>query len=165
MGIWKRRKMLEAGEKAPDFELTDLEGRIVSLRELTSEGPVLLAFFKITCPVCAFTFPFLERIHQTVGAKRLRVYGISQDDAHLTRQFNSEVGVSFPVLLDTAANGYAVSNAYGIFTVPSLFLVEEDGVISWASGGFAKSELEGLGQRFGVEVFRAEENVPAWKAG
>lgn len=157
--------MLEAGDKAPEFELTDLEGRTISLRDLTSEAPVLLAFFKITCPVCSFTFPFLERIHQAAGAEQLRVYGISQDDAKLTRRFNSEVGVSFPALLDTAPSGYAVSNAYGISTVPSLFLIGKDGVINWASSGFVKSELEDLGRRFGVAVFRAEENVPAWKAG
>ncbi len=58
-----------------------------------------------------------------------------------------------------------MSNAFGITNVPSLFLVEPDGVISLASQGFVKRDLEALGKRAGVEVFRQGEKVPEWKAG
>ena len=49
--------------------------------------------------------------------------------------------------------------------MPSLFLVETDGTISLAGSGFRKAELEALGARAGVQVFRQEDNVPEWKAG
>ena len=67
------------------------------LQDLIANGPVLLAFFKITCPVCQLTFPFLERLH-TAGT--LPIYGISQNDAEDTREFNQHFGVTFPTLLD-----------------------------------------------------------------
>ena len=66
---------------------------------LAEKGPVVAAFFKISCPVCQFTFPFLERLHQRYG-KSATFLGISQDDAKATRKFTDEYGVTFPMPLD-----------------------------------------------------------------
>lgn len=70
-----------------------------------------------------------------------------------------------PTLLDTEQDAYGASNAFGITNVPSLFLIEPGGAISTAASGFAKSSLEALGKRSGVEVFHSDEWVPEWKAG
>jgi peroxiredoxin len=93
------------------------------------------------------------------------VVGISQDDAPATQGFIQRFGVTFPVLLDEARAGYTASNSFGIHSVPSLFLVEPDGIISTAFSGFSKSDLEALGNRTGAPPFRAGENVPAFRAG
>jgi peroxiredoxin len=150
--------MLEPGKRAPEFELRDLRGGASRLTELAHAGPVLLAFFKVTCPVCQMTLPFLERM-----STALRVFGISQDDARATREFHREFGVGLPALLD--ADGYPASNAYEITHVPTMFLVERDGTISWTLSGFSRSELDALGRRFGIALFRPGERVPEWKAG
>jgi peroxiredoxin len=155
--------MLETGRRAPDFELPSLDGKPLKLPDILAKGPALLAFFKVTCPVCQFTFPFLERIFENAGG--LQVYGISQDNARDTREFNEEFGLTFPTLLDDERKGYPVSNAFGIYAVPSVFLVEQDGTISSAASGFSKAELEQLGRRAGVAPFRPGEFVPEWKAG
>ena len=152
--------MLEVGARAPEFKLRSLKGDTVTLRDVLPTAPALLVFFKITCPVCQLTLPFLDRI-----SAGLRVFGISQDDAEDTEEFNRRYGVTFPTLLDTYEGGYEASNAYGISTVPSLFLVERDGTISWTLTGFARSELSGLGARFGIQTFRDGEYAPEWKAG
>ena len=82
MGSRRTLKLLQAGARAPDFRLPllsgDRAGGETSLHDLIADGPVLLAFFKVTCPVCQLTFPFLERLHQ---AGALPIYGISQNDA------------------------------------------------------------------------------------
>ena len=49
---------------APQFDLPGLAGDRTSLPDLLVSGPVLLAFFKVTCPTCQLTFPFLERLHR-----------------------------------------------------------------------------------------------------
>jgi peroxiredoxin len=151
--------MLAVGDRAPGFALTDLEGGRKSLEDLAANGPVLLAFFKVSCPVCQFTFPFLERFHQG----KANVVGISQDDAGLTRGFNEEFGITFQVLIDST--GYPASNGFGISHVPSLFVVEQDGTVSWALDGFNKRELADLGARFNVKPFHPTDYVPEWKAG
>ncbi len=152
--------MLAAGDHAPSFSLIDTTGEACALADL-AQGPVLLAFYKAGCPVCQMTLPYLERI----GQGELRVVAISQDDPALTGRFQKMFGITLRTLLDREEDRYAVSNAYGITNVPSLFLIETEGNISFAGAGFRKSEIEELGARAGVAPFRHDENVPAWKAG
>jgi peroxiredoxin len=154
--------MLEAGARAPSFRLKGLDGAAVSLDEILAKGPALLAFYKISCPVCQLTFPYLERL---AAGSPIQIIGISQDDVAATEGFNQRFGVTFPTLLDQAKDSYPASNAFGITNVPTLFLVEPDGQIASAFSGFSKRDLEALGERASVKPFRAGENVPEWKAG
>jgi peroxiredoxin len=139
-----------------------LDGGESTLDDLLANGPILLAFFKISCPVCQLTFPFLERLH-TPGV--LPVYGVSQNDEEDTRWFQSEFGVTLPTLLDREENDFAVSNAFAISSVPTLFLLGRDGTIERTIEGWVKQDIESLGGIAGVAVFRQGDNVPAWKAG
>lgn len=153
--------MLTAAANAPAFSLPDLTGSTHGLNEMLQRGPVLVVLYKVGCPICQLTLPYLERISH--GG--LQIVNISQDDAPETTRFMGAYGLTMLTLLDTKKSGYAVSNAFGIQHVPSLFLVEPDGVISHAGSGFRKSELETLAARAGSPVFRPEDNVPEWKAG
>jgi peroxiredoxin len=153
--------MLEAGAKAPSFALDDIAGNQRELSKILSDGPALIALYKVSCPVCQVTLPYLERI----AGGSLQIIAISQDDERDTRRFSEAYRMTIPTLLDRAKAGYPVSNAFGISRVPSLFLVEQDGAISLASEGFVKRDLEAIGQRAGVGPFRPEDNVPEWKAG
>jgi len=156
-------KLLAAGAMAPEFELAGVDGVRQSLSDLLTRGPVLVAMYKIGCPTCQLTLPFLERIH--VGGGALQIVGVSQDNELGTRRFQSSLKLTLPSLLDREEDGYRVSNAFGIARVPTLFLIEPDGVISMAVEGFAKTEIESIGQRAGVQPFRRDEHVPEWKAG
>lgn len=162
----RTRKLIDAGSRAPDFRLPRLDGgpddAAVTLQELVSKAPVLLVFFKISCPVCQFTFPFLQRLH---AAGALPIFGISQNDAEDTREFNLEFGVTFPTLLDSEESGFAAGNDYGISTVPTMFLLEPDGVVSYVIEGWNKKEIAWLAGKAGVNPFRPGDNVPEWKAG
>jgi peroxiredoxin len=135
-----------------------------SLQEILAAGPALLAFFKISCPVCQLTAPYLERLAAN-NASRLQVVGISQDEAGATRGFAQCFGLTFPVLLDPSEDNYTASNAYGITSVPTLFVIEPDGTISRSFAGFSKRDFEELGARAGVSPFGPEDHVPEWKAG
>lgn len=157
--------MLGEGDNAPDFELEQLSGGRCALRRLAAGKPVLLIFFKVSCPTCQFTLPFLERLYRRETPHEISMYAISQDDAEATREFNAEFGISLPTLLDKEEEGYPASNAYGLTNVPSLFLIEPEGRISRALSGFDKKGLEALGRRLGAEPFAPGEYVPEWKSG
>lgn len=165
MSAAKQPELLRAGTPAPDFTLKRLGEGEISLKSLLVEGPVLLAFFKTSCPVCQMTLPFLDRIEQGRAPGSYAVYGVSQDDAETTQEFNQAFGVKLPMLLDSDESGYPASNAYGLSHVPSMFLVNPDGHIAWSLEGFVKRELESIAKEAGVEVFRQGDNVPEWKAG
>jgi peroxiredoxin len=162
--MWGKRKKvsLEAGGPAPSFKLKNLDGATQSLEEILAKGPALFAFFKVSCPVCQLALPYLERL---AGSPSLQIVAISQDDESATTGFRQRFGITVPTLLDQSKEGYPASNAYGITSVPSLFLVEKTGEIAFASPGFAKRDFESLGQRAGIQPFRPDENVPEWKAG
>lgn len=161
--------MLRAGQPAPGFRLVQCENGAArgtaDLDGLISGGPVLLAFFKASCPVCQMTLPFLERIHRARTPGSMTIYGISQNDAGTVEEFRKEFGISFPMLLDSEESGYPASNAYGISHVPSLFLVEPAGTIAWSLEGFVKREFTALAGQAGVNPFQPDDNVPEWKAG
>jgi peroxiredoxin len=133
------------------------------LPELLKNGPVVLAFFKISCPVCQLAFPFLERLH--ADGTGLQFVGVSQDDEASTKLFLERYGINFPVLYDRAADRYPASNAFGITHVPSVFVIEPDGSVSHSWSGFSKADFTKLAARAGAVIFRPNENVPAWKAG
>ena len=154
--------MITEGAAAPAFQLKTLNGGQESLESITARGPALLVFFKITCPTCQMTFPYLERLSRN---SKLQVFGISQDDEEGTKEFNTAFGVTFPTLLDNRDNGYAASNGFAISYVPSLFVVEADGIVSAADEGFTKPLLEELGVRAGVAVFQPTDKVPLFKPG
>jgi peroxiredoxin len=159
----RRKKVLvEAGDQAPAFRLASLDAQARSLEDILAQGPALLAFYKISCPVCQLTAPYLQRL---AANNAIQVIGISQDDANNTRGFMERFGVTFPTLLDLASEGYPASNAYGIASVPSLFLIERDGTIARCINGFSKRDFEEIGARAGVVPFGPEDHVPEWKAG
>jgi peroxiredoxin len=163
---------LEAGVQAPEIELQDVEGRKFSLKEARQRGPVVAAFFKVSCPVCQLALPYLDRIYKAYSSSgKFTFVGVSQDNARDTKAFNREFGVSFPVLLDPAGK-YPVSNAYGLTNVPTVFLISPQGEIEFSSVSWSKADVEQLGRRLAntsdmpVEpVFKAGEKVPEFKPG
>ena len=158
------------GNLAPEFRLKAFHGKEHSLQDLLSRGPTVLAFFKVSCPVCQFTFPFLQRLHERLGNANVTVVGISQDDSRHTHQFNEECGITFLTLIDP--HPYPVSNAYGLTNVPTILLVEPDRTITVSCIGFSKSDLEQIADnlqhrnKLAVHpLFRPDEIVPAYKPG
>src|SRR5580693_2968008 len=89
---------LTVGARAPEFELKALDGKSFVLREELARGPVVLAFFKVSCPTCQYTFPFLERLERAYGHTGVRIIGISQNPPRETAAFTKEFGITFPVL-------------------------------------------------------------------
>jgi peroxiredoxin len=166
----RRIGALSVGSAAPAFSLKNLDGSQVSLAVALKTGPVLAAFFKVNCPTCQFTFPFLERLFETYRSSNFTVLGISQNEAVDTREFCKEYGIKFPVLLDE--HGYPASNDYGLTNVPTLFLISQEGKIQETSVGFLKADLEKLATvaaraagKPANALFKPGEVVPESKPG
>src|SRR5215467_6702818 len=85
---------IAAGNSAPNFSLKSLDAKEFSLAAALKKGPVVLAFFKVSCPVCKFTFPFLERLYQRYQSDGVSFLGISQDNASSSREFAESFGIT-----------------------------------------------------------------------
>jgi len=162
---------LAAGTSAPDFTLSTMDGKQFSLKDALAHGPVIVAFFKISCPVCQFAFPFLERIYKAYGKENVTFVGISQNEKKETGLFTKEYGITFPVLLDDTQR-YPVSNAYQLTNVPSVFWISQDGEIELSSVGWLKKDIDEIAAKAAETsgepekpVFRSGESVPDYRAG
>jgi peroxiredoxin len=162
---------LSAGSKAPEFELKAMDGKRFVLREELARGPVVLAFFKVSCPTCQYSFPFLERLERAYGHTGVRIIGLSQNDSKETAAFIKEFGLTFPVLLDDT-DKYPVSNAYGLTNVPTVFWIAQDGGIELSSVGWLKADFEEVSRKMAESLhtvpavmFKPGEDVRDFRAG
>ena len=161
---------LTPGKAAPDVSLPDMHGQHFSLRDALRHGPVVLAFFKVSCPVCQYTMPFVERLHRAHKGKS-QVVAISQHPKKETQAFMREYGITMPVLLDDPER-YPASNAYGLTNVPTIFLISSGGEIEISSVGWSKKDLEAINRHLSKvgalaapAVFHRGEDVIDYKAG
>lgn len=162
---------LSAGRAAPEFTLEKMDGGKFNLREALSRGPVLAVFFKISCPVCQFALPYVERLHKAYAGKKVAIVGVSQNTKADTAKFMREYQLTLPVLLDDIGS-YPVSNAYGLTNVPTFFWIEGDGEIGLSSVGWSRADVEQINRRLAeagqaepAAIFSPGENVPDFRAG
>lgn len=159
---------LATGTRAPLFSLATSDGSRKNLAETLRNNPlVVLFFFKVSCPVCQFSAPYMERIHKNYPA--VPVWGISQDDAVATNEFVRAHGASFPVVLDEKLESTV---EYDLTNVPTVFLVRSDGTIGQVIMGFAKSDFQNLNSAIarisGADektLFTDDDDVPALRPG
>src|SRR5579864_3331173 len=163
---------LEAGVQAPEIELQYLDGGKFSLNEARKKGPIVAAFFKVSCPVCQMALPFLDRIFRAYEKSgKFTFVGVSQDNAADTKAFNRQYGIKFPALLDPVGK-YPVSNAYGLTNVPTTFLISPEGEIEFSTVSWSKADVEQLNRRLAMstgegvaQIFQPGEKVAEYKPG
>ena len=158
--------------QAPDFALTSTAGKPVILSDVLKRGPAVLAFFKISCPVCQYAFPYIERMWQVHKPEPVTFLGVSQDSLSDTQSFIKQYRLTFPVVLDESPR-YVASNEYKLTNVPTIYLVDRDGEIRVSSVGWARKDMEELNLKLSMldpaqqqfPIFKPGEEVAEFKAG
>lgn len=118
--------VLQVGEIAPDFTLSDQHGEELTLSELVAEQPVALVFFPLAFSgICTGELCELRDNISMFGDARVRLLGISVDSVHALRAWSTEEGYEFSILSDFWPHG-EVARQYGAF-------VEERGIATRAT--------------------------------
>ena len=125
---------------APDFTLPALGGGAIHLAAALTGGPVGLLFFEADCPTCEFVLPLWRRLVDGTPTAAGRLLAVAQNTAEQARALCDRLGAGVPVAVD--AEPFPVSRAYGLMTVPTLFLVEANGTLGLTSEGFARADWE-----------------------
>ena len=161
---------LAAGQHAPSFSLPTADGKEFSLDEALAHGPVVLAFFKVSCPVCQYAFPYIDRLYKALNKRGVTVIGVSQDNARDTAEFVKEFGLTLPIALEP--DPYPVATAYDLTNVPTVIEVGSDGIIITSSVGWDRADLESIYRHSADEspsapapLFQRGEKVADFKAG
>lgn len=138
--------MLATGERAPAFELPDLDGRRHRLEGALRRGPALAVFWKADCATCHLAFPYLQRLAEAYPSANEQLLAVSQDGPETSAAFARELGLTFPVLID--GDGWPVSQQYDPDSTPTLFLIGPDGAVELTGVGFDKGDLNEIARRF-----------------
>ncbi|HVH52849.1 MAG TPA: redoxin domain-containing protein [Actinomycetota bacterium] len=132
-----------------------------------ADGPVALVFYKVTCPVCQMAAP---KVDVMAAAYPGRVVGVGQDPPDALDRFGREFGMDVPAVPDLPP--YDASNAYGIESVPTLFVIDRtgavaDAVVSWDRAGYNRASGR-LAELLGVEpamVSDSSDGLPPFRPG
>ncbi|MBA2276172.1 MAG: TlpA family protein disulfide reductase [Chloroflexia bacterium] len=137
------------GALAPDFALTQFDGRPLHLHELRGRT-VVLNFWASWCEPCEAEMPALQRLAATVGDDVVLVgVGLKNDDAADARAFVARYGITYPVGRDlggpTTGPSGPIETAYGIVGAPTTIVIAPDGTIATiALGPQTEDQLRAL---------------------
>ena len=122
-----KRNVIKLGELAPDFQLPDLNGRLVMLSELRGKV-ILLNFWATWCGACRVEMPAMEQLYRMISRKDFEILAVSTDaqGVAITRPFQEENHLTFPILHDV---DYRVGLTYGARSLPMTFMVDRQGVV------------------------------------
>jgi len=97
------------GDLMPPFVLPDEIGRLVSLQELLSRGPVAITFHRgHWCPYCRINIHALVKAHDLIARDGGQIVAVIPERQQYATEFKIDGHVPFPVLIDMD-NGYAMS--------------------------------------------------------
>jgi peroxiredoxin len=129
------------GQPAPDFSLTEVDGKTVKLSDFHGKA-VLLNFWATWCEPCKIEMPWFVDLQKKYGPQGLQVIGVAMDDASPKEigEFAQKMSVNYPVLVGKDA----VGDQYGgIPYLPSTFYISRDGkVVDRVYGLVSRSEIE-----------------------
>lgn len=115
-----------AGQKAPDFTLSSVDGTQVSLQQYKGKV-IFLNFWATWCIPCREEMPALEKLHHAYREQDLVVLAIDlKESAEQVKAFFQQHALSFPSVID--ANG-SVFRAYSVTGMPTTYLIGRDGAI------------------------------------
>ncbi|MCU7906235.1 MAG: TlpA family protein disulfide reductase [Candidatus Thiodiazotropha sp. (ex Epidulcina cf. delphinae)] len=117
---------------APLIELIDTKGDIYRLSTMAGKV-VLVNFWATWCPPCIEEMPSLVRLSNSIDQSRFAILAVNvQEKQRRVQQFATQLGLVFPVLLDTSRQ---VGDAWDITVFPSSFLVDAEGRIRFKAIG------------------------------
>jgi alkyl hydroperoxide reductase/ thiol specific antioxidant/ mal allergen len=114
-----------AGDSAPGFTATDIDGTPVSLEELRGK-PVWLVFMATWCTGCRTEIPDIQGVVASRGdAVRVVVIYVGES-RNTVSDYSKRVGNDFPEVVD---QDQQISAAYGIMGVPTHYFIDAGGVV------------------------------------
>ena len=131
--------VLKKGDRAPDFELEDQQGKKVRLADFRGRKVLLYFYPRAGTSGCTTQALSVRDARKELEARGVSAIGVSPDSPGALRKFDEKNRLGFPLLSD---RDHAVSGAYGTWAektrcgktsvgmVRSSFLIDEGGVLA-----------------------------------
>lgn len=138
-----RRGAAVVGQKAPDFALKDIEGKTVRLSDFAGKV-VMVEFWATWCYPCKEFGPAVNKLFLKYRDRGFAVLGISVDKSSNVgaevASFMKELGLIYQTLIDTED----VAGQYGVFSIPTSFLIDKSGMLVHKHMGYNPDLEESL---------------------
>ena len=131
--------MVSVGDKAPQINLKDADGRTVKLSDFKGKKVVLYFYPRDMTPGCTKEACAFQADSKKIHLKNAVVIGVSTDDEKSHQRFREKYNLTFPLLCDTdhkLAEAYGVwgeKNMYGRKTMGvkrTTFVIDEQGRVA-----------------------------------
>lgn len=121
------RSIVASGDRAPEFRLQAMDGRLVSLSDFQGKV-VMLHFWATWCPPCVEELPTLDKLSRAVVDKDFQLLAVSVDEggAAAVTAFLERKGLNIPALLDPERE---VAGRYGTFKFPETYIIDRQGMV------------------------------------
>ena len=125
---------LKVGDVAPDFTLSDINGKQVSLSDFRGKKVVLNTWW-MRCHGCTDEMPYFQEFYMKRTGQGLILLALNvYDSSNLIRPFSATKKLTFPLLIDPDKR---LNQIYINSGVPTTFFIDKEGVIrAIKDGGF-----------------------------
>jgi peroxiredoxin len=133
---WKPSYVSWYGKEAPDFTLSDLNGKEHKLSDYRGRN-VIIVFWTTWCGPCRKEVPSLIELRNTVDEKDLAILAISNEKLDLVQRVASQLGMNYTILLDkdNMPDPFGVMKIFRTTGIPCSFFIDPQGKIKLATSG------------------------------
>ena len=122
-------------ELAPDFTITSLTGKKITLSDFHGKKNVLLAFGATWCVYCRREVPELKKIHAKYRDRIEVLYVDVAESKQRVSSYAARHGITYTVLLDLDGK---VANTYDVLGFPTNFIINKEGRIAYRNHGLPR---------------------------
>jgi len=150
---------------APAFTLKALDGSTVSLADFRGKKSVAITFWASWCGPCRVELPALRAFYRTAHkpGSDFEILAISiDDDKSAAEGYATTAKLPFPVLWDDSQKA---SDLYGVDSIPQLFVVDQNGVVTWSAAGYEPAFEFALANALGIKNYTPAVTPPKTDSG
>ena len=141
-------KLLPAGETAPDWQLSDADGKPHSLSEYRGKI-VVMDFWATWCGPCKEVMPRMQKLYERYQDKEVVVLGVNSWENNDPVALMKKKHYSYGLLL----KGEEIAEAYKVTILPVVYIIGADGRVMYSHEGVDDKNLASLIEKY----FRAQE--------
>lgn len=131
------------------FELSAMDGTTRTLDDYAGSY-VLLNFWATWCAPCRIEMPALERLHQELAGRGLRVVGVDiGEETADVRRFVEETGITFEIVID---HDLSTGRVYAARSLPMTYILDPEGTIVARAIGVRDWDSEPMRSMFAALV-------------
>lgn len=127
------------GDKAPDWNLVDIQGQEHSLSDYSGQV-VILDFWATWCAPCHPASEHLQSLYEQYGDRGMSILALHYGDKGDAAAYAREHGYTYTFF----PNGLTIATKYSVSKIPTLIVIDRSGRVVHRRTGFSKGDAESL---------------------